>query len=238
MLNEEDLIKFKEILYVDSTKEHIEKRKKMFRKIDGNGNGRLSLSEVDKGIRDILKFKDVYQMKQVISRAFDAAKDSVTNKNSKKGSDDCIEIHEFKYFLSYLKKYFDYYEMFSTVNTDGDKHLTFDEFQEAVPQFKKWGIKITDPKKTFNEIDLDKGGKIYFDEFCHWAIKNNLDLNYKEDENISEDDDEPQVEEIQQTQPEKKELNSTSKNFHIKNLEERIKILEVKNKNNLLKILV
>lgn len=49
--------------------------------------------------------------------------------------------------------------------------------------FEKWGVKVSDPEKTFVEIDLDRGGRIRFDEFCHWAIKNNMDIETDDDFN-------------------------------------------------------
>lgn len=36
---------------------------------------------------------------------------------------------------------------------------------------EKWGISISDPEATFDEIDTNGGGMILFDEFCEWAIK-------------------------------------------------------------------
>ena len=179
MLSQDDYSRFREILCVERTKEGMEKRKKMFKDFDPNGNGYLSLAETDKGVRDVLKLNDVFHMKQVIMRSFQAAKNSIANKGGH--SVDYIERNEFRYFLCYLRQYFEYFEMFSIVNTDGDKYLTMDEFKDAIPEFEKWGIKISDPVKTFKQIDLDKGGKIRFDEFCHWAIKTNLDIDTDDD---------------------------------------------------------
>jgi hypothetical protein len=49
---------------------------------------------------------------------------------------------------------------------------------------------MRDPKKTWNEVDRNGGGKILFNEFCDWAIRKNLDL---EDD---DDDDEDAKSEI------------------------------------------
>ena len=49
---------------------------------------------------------------------------------------------------------------------------------------KTWGVNIVDAKKTFNEIDKNRGGFILFDEFCEWAIKQSLDL--EDDEEIEQ----------------------------------------------------
>lgn len=177
--NEIDYVKLRGILCIERTKEGSEKRNKMFDDFDKNKNGYLSLAEVTQGLKEILPLKDFKNFKEAISRSFQASKDSV--KNTRKLSSDNIERNEFRYFLCYLRQYFEYYEMFSIVNTGQDKYLDIDEFKNAVPQFKKWGIIINDPEKTFKEIDLDKGGLIRFDEFCHWAIKTKLDLETDDD---------------------------------------------------------
>ena len=39
-----------------------------------NGNGYLSLAEVDKGLRDVVKIPTIFDVKPVIMRAFQAAK--------------------------------------------------------------------------------------------------------------------------------------------------------------------
>jgi Ca2+-binding EF-hand superfamily protein len=179
MYDKIDYQNLRKVLCVDKTPEGIQKRKKLFKDFDPNGNGFLSLAEVDKGIRDVLKLDDIFAVKRVIMRAFQASKNICRNKS--KYSDDYIEINEFRIFLVYLRQYFEYFEMFQIINTDGDRKLSYKEFQTAVPKMEKWGIKITDPKKVFAEIDLDKGGFIMFDEFCHWAIKNQLDIDTDDD---------------------------------------------------------
>jgi hypothetical protein len=68
---------------------------------DPNGNGFLSLAEVDKGIKDILSCDELFDVKPVIMRAFQAAKNSVKSKSEK--GDDYIEKAEFRLFLVYLR---------------------------------------------------------------------------------------------------------------------------------------
>ncbi len=176
-----DYERIRTALCAEKTEEGFKKRGEMFKFFDPNGNGFLSLAECDKGIRDVLNLPDLFDLKGVIMRAFMAAKDSVKGKS--KPSGDYIERSEFRVFLCYLRQYFEYYEIFQVVNTDGDKYLEYDEFVAAIPTFEKWGVKVTDPEVTFDEIDEDKGGKIRFFEFCHWAIKNNMDIDTDDDFN-------------------------------------------------------
>jgi len=69
--------------------------------MDVNGNGFLSLAEVDKGIRDVINLPVLFALKPVIMRAFQAAKTSVKSKS--KHDDDFITKAEYPYFLKYLR---------------------------------------------------------------------------------------------------------------------------------------
>jgi Ca2+-binding EF-hand superfamily protein len=169
----------REVLCLDKTQEGFNKRNKIWRSFDGNGNGILSLAEVDKGIRDVLKLPEVYGLKQVIIRAFQAAKDVCPNTGKLSG--DYIERNEFRVFLVFLRQFLEYYEMFSIINSDHDHYIELEEFQAALPKLQNWGVKIENPEETFKEIDTDNGGRIRFDEFCKWAIKHNLDIDTDDD---------------------------------------------------------
>ena len=46
------------------------KRQTLFRSFDPNGNGYLSLAEIDKGVRDVLKSDALFDAKPAIMRAF------------------------------------------------------------------------------------------------------------------------------------------------------------------------
>lgn len=41
---------------------------------------------------------------------------------------------------------------------------------------------MSNPESMWNEIDLNAGGVILFDEFCQWAIQKNLDLEDDDDD--------------------------------------------------------
>ena len=54
--------------------------------MDLNKNGLLSLGEIDIGMRDVIKLPALFKLKKVLMRAYQAAKDKVTdigNPNSK-----------------------------------------------------------------------------------------------------------------------------------------------------------
>lgn len=169
---------------LERTPEGLEKRRQLFKDFDPNGNGYLSLAETDKGVRDVLKLDNVFDCKPVIMRAFQAAKNAGPTRT--KHSEDYIEKNEFRLFLVYLRQYFEYFEMFNRIDTGDDKKVNLQEFKDSIPMMEKWGVKVSDPEAAFKEIDTNGGGQILFDEFCHWAIKKQLDL---EDDDDFEDSD-------------------------------------------------
>jgi Ca2+-binding EF-hand superfamily protein len=71
--------------------------------------------------------------------------------------------------------------MFSRIDTSSDRRVSLEEFKKAVPIMNNWGITITNPEKTFKEIDKDGAGMILFEEFCTWAAEKNLDLDDDDD---------------------------------------------------------
>ena len=156
------------------------RRKKMFHDFDPNGNGILSLAEVDKSVRDVLGVDALFDAKPAIMRAFQIAKNSQKSKRGKTG-DDYIELKEFRFFLLSLRQYFEYWEAFQRVDASGDKRIELIEFKEAQPKIETWVGKI-DPEEEFKKIDTNKGGYILFDEFCKWAITKNLDLEDDDDD--------------------------------------------------------
>jgi hypothetical protein len=119
----------------------------MFKEFDPNGNGYLSLAEIDKAVRDVLQLDGLFECKKPIMRAFQVAKNCVKSKS--KVGDDYIEWLEFRYFLLYLRQYFEYWVMFTKIDTSGDKRVELGEFEKAVPMMEAWGVKIPDPKAIF-----------------------------------------------------------------------------------------
>lgn len=156
-----------------------ERRKKMFNDFD-NGNGILSLAEVDKAIRDILNIDELFNAKPAIMRAFQIAKNS--SKSSRDIGDDYIELKEFRFFLLSLRQYFEYWVAFCRTDADGDKRISLAEFKQAKGMMEVWVGPIGDIVAEFKQVDKNGGGTILFDEFCAWAIKKNLDLEDDDDD--------------------------------------------------------
>jgi len=141
--------------------------------MDVNGNGILSLAEVNKGIRDVIHVESLFDCTPAISRAFHYAKDISEN-----NSPDFIEFREFRIFLQALRQFFEYYQAFDRIDTGGDNRVSKEEFTSKVIKetIEKWVGPIEDMDAEFDIIDANGGGQILFSEFVDWALKKNLDI--------------------------------------------------------------
>jgi Ca2+-binding EF-hand superfamily protein len=176
----------REKLPTEKTPELKAKRSELFDQFDPNGNGFLSLAEVDKGCRDVLGLYELFECKKVIMRAFQAAKGVNNNAKSSKSKseslgNDFIEKCEFRLLLVYLRQYFEAWQMFEGVDSGNDRRINLEEFKAAIPKIEPWGFKVEDPEAEFAIIDANGGGQLLFDEFADWAIKKGLDLEDDDD---------------------------------------------------------
>jgi len=157
---------------VEKNDEEKAKRVEMFAAFDPNGNGYLSLAEIDNGCRDILGLYELFDAKKAIMRAYQAAK-SVGNNNKDGGEQgaDYVEKPEFRLLLKYLRDYFVLWKMFEKIDSGDDSRINMDEFMAAVPKIEQFfGIEIAQPEAEFAKIDENSGGEALFDEFSHWAL--------------------------------------------------------------------
>ena len=158
-----------------SQAEH-ERREALFTKFDPNGNGFLSLAEIDKAIRDELRISQIFECKPVIMRAFQAARMSQPP-SERNHSGDYVTRSTFRVLLYYLKEYFEMWQIFSAADTSGDRRVDKAEFAKIFEQLKsRWGLRVENKSAddVFREVDVNGGGFLLFDEFAHWALMNNL----------------------------------------------------------------
>merc|ERR1712142_1460483 len=109
-----------------------------------------------------------------INRAFHHAR-KISKKESEHG-DDYIEFCEFRIFLYMLRQFFEYYQAFNRLDTEGDGRVNKDEFTSEAVQttLQKW-------VGPFEAIDTNGGGQILFTEFVDWALEKNLDVEDDDD---------------------------------------------------------
>ena len=131
----------KEKLPWHKTSEDLAKRQAIWGGIDVNGNGYLSLAEVDKGMRDVVRLPALFALKPVLMRAFTAAKTMVKAKSIH--GDDYVTKAEFRFLLKFLRQYYEYWVAFDKIDTDDDRRVSHAEFVQAKPMLEKWGIDMS-----------------------------------------------------------------------------------------------
>ena len=132
------------------TKEHHRRRLELFRDFDPNGNGHLSLAEIDRGVKLILQCETLFNVKPVLMRAYAAAKSKESASNA-----DYVELGEFRTLLWYLRRYFEYWVMFDDMDTSDDRRIEFGEFERSLSKLAQWGVVVADAQKAFREMDAD-----------------------------------------------------------------------------------
>eukprot|EP00116_Pleurobrachia_bachei_P000931 sb/3461193/ len=137
----------------EKTPEQKERRMAMFDMFDPNGNGILSLAEVDKAIRDVLAIDELFDCKPAIMRAFQAAKDCTKSRRSDGHGDDYIEKREFRFFLHSLRQYFEYFVAFARIDSEGDRRINIEEFVAGKDMMEVWVGPIDDMEAAFAAID-------------------------------------------------------------------------------------
>eukprot|EP00047_Mylnosiga_fluctuans_P011490 m.21728 g.21728 ORF g.21728 m.21728 type:complete len:179 (+) comp3660_c0_seq1:40-576(+) len=126
--------------------------------LDVNGNGIVSLAEVDRWI--VIAFP-LLDHKPALMRAF-----VCTTKREGDG-DDWVERHEFITLIRNIFYFNRVFKVFDDIDKNDDRRLTLEEFTKGLPHL---GLHLSaaEAKATFNEIDSNHGGFILFDEFCQW----------------------------------------------------------------------
>ena len=118
-------------LPIGNNPEDEQKRLEYWSYIDVNNNGYLSLAEVDKRLRDVVKLPALFALKPVIIRAFTAAKKKLKATNPH--GDDYVSKAEFKFLVLYLRQYYEYWQAFDVIDSSNDRRVTLEEFKAAIP---------------------------------------------------------------------------------------------------------
>ena len=174
-----DWDEIREALPIRKTPEDFEKRNKLWAAVDENGNGFVSLAELDKKFRELVKVDRVFKAQPVLIRAHQAARFKVKTKSIH--GPDYVERCEFRLVLLYIRQYFEYYVAFKRIDKSNDDRISLAEFVNAGEELNKWIPNIGDLEEAFKEADANGGGMILFNEFVRWAIKRSLDLEDDDD---------------------------------------------------------
>ena len=155
------------------------RRDTLFNEFDVNGNGYLSLADIDKGCRDVLGLHDtLFTSKKVLMRAYHASKSIASSNGSGSSNDDYVERSEFRLLLEYLAQYYELWHLFKQTDTSVDTRISLEEFTGMIHELSSsssaWGLSNCDPGTVFTSIDTNGGGYILFDEFSNWALMKKL----------------------------------------------------------------
>jgi Ca2+-binding EF-hand superfamily protein len=138
-------------------------RVEMFHTMDYNGNGALSLAEIDKAIAECYP---EYNHKQSLIRAYEAADTS---------DDGFIEWREFRKLLHYIVYFNNLWHQFEDIDVDGDRRLDLAEFVSGVKSVG--GIEDL-PDDVALAVEFQRiaegQGHVLFGEFCTWCARRHV----------------------------------------------------------------
>lgn len=163
-------------------------RDALFRRIDYNGNGMLSLAEIDRCVGELWPHFD---HKPALMRAYRAADVD---------ADGFIRRPEFRLLLKYVMYFNTLWDRFDQVDTDGgaynclcryccpgartanatapayaraDRRLNLAEFTAACGVVGH-EMSPDQAEREFREIDENGGGVVLFEEFCRWCARKHV----------------------------------------------------------------
>eukprot|EP01107_Rhizomastix_libera_P014341 TRINITY_DN448_c0_g1_i6.p1 TRINITY_DN448_c0_g1~~TRINITY_DN448_c0_g1_i6.p1 ORF type:complete len:217 (-),score=81.76 TRINITY_DN448_c0_g1_i6:320-970(-) len=137
-----------------------EKIKEVWNIFDFNGNGMLSLAEIDKACLDLMP--QYYKKKAVLLRAYKAADMS---------GDGYIQFKEFENLIRLLSEFDKLFGMFQSIDVGIDQRIDFNEFKKGYGILGLAEANESEMKRMFDEMDSNKGGQVLFDEFCMYIAK-------------------------------------------------------------------
>jgi len=131
--------------------------KKLWTRLDFNGNNVVSLAEIDKWV---VEQYPLLNHKPALIRAQKATLEAGDG-------DDWVEKREFKMLIVNLFYYNKLFWLFDQVDNDHDRRMDFKEFQWCLSMC---GVKMSEFKarSEFAKVDTNGGGIILFDEFCKY----------------------------------------------------------------------
>ncbi|CAG8613632.1 12262_t:CDS:2, partial [Ambispora gerdemannii] len=129
------------------------KAKKVFNVFDYNGNGILSLAEIDRAVIEL--YPHLAEDKPAIMRAYKATDTS---------KDGFIDFEEFGRLIDLLFYYNELFKLFSKLDINKDRRINFEEFKKGHELMGIQARTKAELQKAFDAIDTNLGGYILFEE--------------------------------------------------------------------------
>ena len=144
-------------------------RNAAFDRMDMNGNGGLSLAEIDKAIVETFP---QFNHKPALIRAYKAAD---------RDNSGFITRREFAKLLHFLGYFNDLWGMFEEIDKDHDRRLSFEEFKNA-SALVGHPMSEEEASSEFIRMDEDGGGVVLFDEFCVWCAHRHIGDGFEDED--------------------------------------------------------
>ena len=138
-----------------------EARKVVFKKMDNNGNGTLSLAEIDKAV---ISLWPSFNQKPALMRAYKAADVD---------GNGFVNRREFRLLLEYLIYFNKIWDKFDEIDTSDDRKLDLPEFTKGCKILGE-EMPAAECKAEFEKMDKNGGGSVLFDEFCMWIARRQI----------------------------------------------------------------
>ncbi|KAG5482016.1 hypothetical protein LSCM1_05730 [Leishmania martiniquensis] len=162
-----------------------ELRMELFKKLDQNNDGKLSLEEVYAGcVNEMHLDKFTTRLHNILQRALKKAKSMGNTASGSEGSPNYVEYPEFRLMLCYIYNYFELTVMFDNVDTSGNGLINYKEFNDAVPMISSWGCITYETAAVWKELDRNNTGNVTFDELATWAVSHKLDADGDPDKTV------------------------------------------------------
>ena len=91
-------------------------------------------------MRDVIGIQQIFGIKPVMLRSFVAAKRKCKSINH--NDNELVSRNEFRLLLKYIRKYYEYWVMFTRLDKDGDRRIDWREFSAGAQLLADWGLKI------------------------------------------------------------------------------------------------
>lgn len=87
---------------------------------------------------------------------------------------DGVGRQQFRSLLVYLQRHFELLAMFDAEDSGDSRRITHEQFTEALPKLKEWGIVVEDPDARFAALDQGGNSAVPLSEFSSWALRQGL----------------------------------------------------------------
>lgn len=173
-------------------------RKALFKRLDYNGNGDLSLTEAQSALPALLESEGSFKRKNKtkppmvpvsdfrpsIKGAYAITK-SLLHEGKRLKSRSTLRAHEFHAFLVSFRYFLELDVCFGDIDTSGDRRVNYRECKAASGLLENWNITEEVILNKFGKKDMDLNGGLRFDDFADWAIAyhvGQLELKFDDDE--------------------------------------------------------